>query len=307
MERPMETLPLNRRDCPHNPSATSRHVSKLAVAILVVVGLLSVSSVAAGVSWRVQTRPSSPITITASDLTLLVQSESAEYRRQLAKDEAMRKTLVKTLRGLLSFSEEARSKGFVDRPGIKLELEMSRARTISQIYWKSQGENATASPAEIEAFFKEPGQQERFIEFVKHENGSLADALTDEQRREIKGSLGRTLIGERRGIAAGLQKQRAVEVQIIFSQAGALATLYQQEVLVPMLEPTDAEIDKYIAGHPNEARPEAREIVKALKQQAIMNEITERHRAHIIMPADFTVSAPPEASAKPSSQGSRNR
>jgi parvulin-like peptidyl-prolyl isomerase len=74
--------------------------------------------------------------------------------------------------------------------------------------------------------------------------------------KEIKHQLGQALVGERRGIAAGIDKKRSVELQIMLEQARLLASTYAQETLDPEKNPamkaTEAEIDEYIKKHPAE-------------------------------------------------------
>jgi parvulin-like peptidyl-prolyl isomerase len=74
------------------------------------------------------------------------------------------------------------------------------------------------------------------------------------------------LIGERRGIAAGIDKKRGVELQILLEQARQLASVYAQETLVPKTKATEAEIDAYLAKHPeldsSQARAKAEDVLK---------------------------------------------
>src|SRR5713101_8837917 len=130
-------------------------------------------------------------------------------------------------------------------------MDLVRALVIGQNYTQT---GATVSDSDIEAFFKEPGQEERFNQFLKDaqaHNPQMASQQTpDEQKKEIKHQLGQALVGERRGIAAGLDKKRSVELQIILEQARLLASTYAQETLIPNTKATDAEIDVHIAKHP---------------------------------------------------------
>jgi parvulin-like peptidyl-prolyl isomerase len=74
------------------------------------------------------------------------------------------------------------------------------------------------------------------------------------------------VIGERRGIAAGIDKKREVELQVLVEQARQLASLYAQETLTPKTKATDAEIDAYLAKHPelntDQARAKAEEVLR---------------------------------------------
>src|SRR5947208_7537478 len=90
--------------------------------------------------------------------------------------------------------------------------------------------------------------------------------IPDEQMKEIKHQLGQALVGERRGIAAGIDKKRSVELQIMLEQARLLASTYAQETLIPNTKATEPEIDAYIAKHPEldnkQNRTKAEDVLK---------------------------------------------
>jgi len=69
---------------------------------------------------------------------------------------------------------------------------------------------------------------------------------------EIRTQLGQVLIGERRGVAAGLDQQRKTQLQLMLQQARLLASMYEEEVLVKAAKPSQAEIDTYVKAHPEE-------------------------------------------------------
>jgi parvulin-like peptidyl-prolyl isomerase len=131
-----------------------------------------------------------------------------------------------------------------------------RAFIISQNLAKGQPQGPIVSQAEIDAFFKEPGQEENFKQFIKDaqaRNPTMANQpIPEEQMKEIKQQLGQVFIGERRGVAAGIDKQRKVELQIMIQQARLLGSLYEQETLVESVKATQAEIDAYVKSHPEE-------------------------------------------------------
>ncbi len=152
-------------------------------------------------------------------------------------------------------------------------MELIRAIVISQNYGESKAGApgaAQVSDADIDAFFKEPGQEERFQQFLKDaqaNNPAMAgQQIPAEQLKEIKHQLGQVLLGERRGVAAGIDKKRSVELQIMLEQARLLASTYAKETLIPNTKATDAEITAYLAKHPEldskEARTKAEGVLK---------------------------------------------
>lgn len=214
-------------------------------------------------------------------MALIAADQAPQMRARLASDEASRKEFAKDIRELFAVAEEARAKGIADRPEMKRQIELMRALVISQNYGSSQSEGApgaapatNVSEAEIEAFFKEPGQEERFNQFIKDaqvRNPQLASSqIPDAQLQQAKHQLGQVLISARKGTAAGIDKKRNVQLQIILQQARALASAYAEETLNPeknsSMKATDAEIEAYLAKHPeldeSQARGKAEDLLK---------------------------------------------
>jgi parvulin-like peptidyl-prolyl isomerase len=87
--------------------------------------------------------------------------------------------------------------------------------------------------------------------------------------KQVKKQLGQVLIGEQKAVAAGVDKQRSVELQIKLEQARILAQSYAQEQLADKMKATDAEVDAYIAQHPeldNKAnRSKAEDVLKRVR------------------------------------------
>ena len=226
--------------------------------------------------WQVRASHAAAVNLSADDMTQIASDQAPQARQRLATDDAARKDFAKNVRELLAVAEEAKSKGIAYRPDIKRQLDLVRAIVISQSYAESQAANpgaAQASEAEIDAFFKEPGQEERFNQFLKDAQANnpmmAAQQIPPEQLKEIKKQLGQVMIGERKGTAAGLDKKRSVELQIMLEQARLLASTYAKETLIPSTKATDAEINAYIAKHPEldtkQARAKAEDVLKRVR------------------------------------------
>jgi PPIC-type PPIASE domain len=218
--------------------------------------------------WQVRASHAAPINLSADDMSLIASDQAPQIRMRLASDDAARKDFVKNVRELLAVAEEARAKGLANRPDVKRQLELMRAFIISQSQAKEQGQAQGITPAEIEAFFKEPGQEDRLKQFIadaRARNPMMAgQEISPEQMNEIRTQLGQVLIGERRGTAAGLDKQRKVQLQLMLQQARLLASMYEEEVLVKAAKPSQAEVDAYVKAHPEE-QVHARHILIATK------------------------------------------
>jgi hypothetical protein len=156
---------------------------------------------------------------------------------------------------------------------------------ISQKYFESldgRPEGPRVSDAEIEALFREPGMKERFDQFF---DDYRARGNQAPEKQELMRGWGETQIGERRGIAAGIDKQRSVELQIMIHQERLLASVYAQESLLPNAKASDAEIDAYIAQHPNlpadAARTIARQAIEREKVNTLIEEIAKRSQVTV--------------------------
>jgi parvulin-like peptidyl-prolyl isomerase len=226
--------------------------------------------------WQVKASHAAAVNLSADDMTQIASDQAPQARQRLATDDTARKDFAKNVRELLAVAEEAKSKGIAYRPDIKRQLELIRAIVISQSYAESQAGNpgaAQASEADVEAFFKEPGQEDRFNQFVKDAQASnpmmAGQQIPPEQLKEIRKQLGQVLIGERKGTAAGVDKKRSVELQIMLEQARLLASTYAKETLIPNTKATDAEINAYIAKHPEldskQSRTKAEEVLKRVR------------------------------------------
>lgn len=207
--------------------------------------------------------PTASVVLTRADFALLVADQSEESRKKLLSDPAARIDFAKTIHTILAVAEEARRVGFAARSDQKRLLDYTRARVIAETYFTTHKEEVT--PAEIEAFFKEPGKQAFFEQL-------MADAVKEgspqqfpaEEIAAFKDALGKTLIRERRGVAAGLPKQRLVQLNILLMQARGLAVRYAEQELQAQTKPTESEIDAYLVSHPDVNDQKDREQAEAI-------------------------------------------
>lgn len=283
-------------------TSTNKALIAAVVAVVFAVGLIF---------WQVKTRRNQVVNLSPEDMTLIAEDQSPQIRGRLASDEAFRKEFAKNLRQLLAVADAAKLQKLDERPEIQRRLALMRSVVIAENYFKSQQPNksAQATPnvtdAEVEEFFKQPGNQEKFDQFIKDaqaQNPQMAGKeIPPEQLKQVKQQLGQVLIGEQRGIKAGLENKRQVQLQIIMEQSRELATTYMQDLqkarqvidqhakdpknaennvafqkirddekkLVEKMEATDQEIDAYIAKHPELdpklSRTKAEEVLKRVR------------------------------------------
>jgi parvulin-like peptidyl-prolyl isomerase len=245
-------------------TSTTKAWIAAAVAVLFSIGLIG---------WQVKARRSEIVNLSAEDMALIAADQSPQFRSRLAADATARKEFAEDLRKLLAVAEEARAKGIANKPEVKRQLDLVRSVVVAENYFKQQGIGATGpniSDQEIEDFFKQPGNQAKFDQFIndaKAKNPQLAGGqIPEEQLKQVRHQLGQVLIGESRAVAAGVDKQRPVELQIKLEEARILAQTYAQEQLADKMKATDQEIDAYIAQHPEldvkQSRSKAEDVLK---------------------------------------------
>lgn len=248
-----------RRKKKSGVSATAKGMIAAGIAILFAAGIIV---------WQVQARRTALVNLSAEDMALIVEDQPAQMRARLASSEKERKDLAENIKQLLAIAEESRAAGFDKRPDLQRQLELGRAQVIAQAYaekqQKSGGSNnpdQIVSQAEAEAYLKEPGQDKRFNQFVedaKASNPAMAAQMQGEQLEQLKKDWASVFVAERKGIAAGVDKERKTQLQLGLQQSRVLAVAYYKEKLLERAKATDDEIKAYIA----KARAKAEEALK---------------------------------------------
>jgi peptidyl-prolyl cis-trans isomerase C len=269
-------------------TSTTKALIAAAVAVAFAIGLIG---------WQIKSRRNEAVNLSSDDMKIIAEDQSPQIKARLASDEAARKDFARNIRELLAVAEEARTTPvevktpkpdgtftvkkelIADRPEVKRQLDLMRSVVIAENYFKSQQANPAGptnpnvSETEIDEFFKQPVQQAKFDQFIKdaqEKNPQLAGGqIPEAQLKQVRQQLGQVLVGEQRGIKAGVDRKREVQLQMMMEQARVLASAYAQEQLVPKMKATDQEIDAYIAKHPEldskQARTKAEEVLKRVK------------------------------------------
>ncbi|HSK63475.1 MAG TPA: peptidylprolyl isomerase [Pyrinomonadaceae bacterium] len=210
--------------------------------------------------------------LTAEDMAVIAEEQPPQIRARLASDENARKEFAKELKRWLALAEEAQAAGIDKEPDMKRQLELQRASIIATYYFQEQGENGpNIKDEEVTQFFTDPVNQNRFdllMSDIKANDPNLAkQEIPQEEIDAFKQRVGRVYIGEKKGIEQGLDKRPKVRLQILLQQARLLGQKYAFDNLKKKIEATDAEVDKYLAEHPEmdtdkQNRAQAEEILK---------------------------------------------
>jgi len=247
-------------------TSTKRAGIAIGAAIIFALGLIG---------WQTQIRHVEAAGLTAEDMSLLA-SDQPRLSAQLASSDEARKEFAKNIRELLAIAEEAKAAGIADKPDVRNQLELMRAQIIAQSYAQQQQKAGKATsidqlvaPPEVDAYLKQPGQDVKFDDFLKKvqaANPQVPQKIEPDQREELKKDWARLQIIENKGVAAGLDKDRKTQIQIMLQQSRVLATKYFKDQIEPKIKATDKEIDEYVAKHPEfdtkQARAKAEEVLK---------------------------------------------
>jgi peptidyl-prolyl cis-trans isomerase C len=225
--------------------------------------------------WQVKARKAGPVELTPEEMTLIAEDQPPQMRARLAADETARKDFALEVRRLLAVAEEAQQHGVDKAPDMKRQLEFQKASVIAQYYFEKQGENAPDIPdAEVEEFFKVPDNQKKFDQIIADAKSKdpqfAAQEIPAEQLNMLKQRLGRIYIAEKKAVAQGLDKEPAVKVQMLLQHARVMAQKYAMDTLKDKMTATDAEVDAYLASHPEldtdkKNRARAEEVLKRAK------------------------------------------
>src|SRR5215207_1979292 len=190
---------------------------------------------------------------------LIAESLGPADRARLASSPEERKKLSEDIKQILAVAAEARAKGIADKPEVKRQLEAMKMLVVAQMYAKKQ-RDANAKPEdyrpkqeEIDAFLKDPKntqQADQYLEDLK-KIGLVPDSqpITDEVKEQFRQQWAPMSLMAQKGRAAGVESDRATQLQVQFQQAVALSRIYSNE-LTKRLEPTDEEIQAYFTAHP---------------------------------------------------------
>lgn len=224
--------------------STNKALIAAAIAVIFAAGLIF---------WQVKARKAGPVVLSADDMTVLAEEQPAQFRQRLASDETARKDFSRDILRLLAVAEEAQAHGVDKAPGFKRQLEFQRATVLAQYYFKEHGENGPdISDQEVKEYFAEPINKHKFDQLIadaKTKDPTMAE-LPQEQLDMLQQRVGRIYIAEKRAIEQGIDKRPNVRLQAMLQHARVLAQTYATDNLQSKMKATDAEVDEYLAKHP---------------------------------------------------------
>ena len=240
---------------------------------------IAVAFAAGLIFWQIKAKNNRIVTLTsltAEDMKMIVADMPPQVRQQLATDPKARKEFAEQMKQILALAAEARSSGVGNTPESKEQLELMRSLIVADLYEKKQAESRGPSPSfadikeeDIKAFVSEAGQEDKYKHFIQvaQKMGLLGEKeIPEEQQKQLKDEWAKVMITERKAVKAGFDQQRNIQLHIAFQQARFMAQQYAKDKLEPQVIATDAEIDAYVAGHPelddSKVRATAEDVLK---------------------------------------------
>lgn len=202
-----------------------------------IAGAIAVAASLGIIFWQSKVGSAHAVNISPEDMSLIVEGLQLApgARRMLAGDGNVRKELAQNLQKLLALGEEARRAGIADRPDVRNQLEMMRAFIITENYVEKQqeaGATEAISKEEIEGYLKEPGVEQRVADYMKglESRPNFPKAgLSEEQKAEAREQWAYYQVGLRKATAAGVDKERKVQLQLQLQESKTLADVYMKE------------------------------------------------------------------------------
>jgi parvulin-like peptidyl-prolyl isomerase len=243
----------------------------------IIAALVAVAAAVGIIVWQARhgSAHAALTTLTPDDMSLIAESLSPTDRTRLASSPEERKKLADDIKQILAVAAEAREKGVADRPEVRRQLDAMQMLVVAQMYVKKQ-RDANAKPEdyrpkqeETEAYLKDPQNVQKadgYLEDLKKMGMVPEDQpITDEIKEQFRQQWAPMAILAQKGKAAGIEGDRATQLQVQFQQAVALSRIYSNE-LAKKLEPNDQEIEAYFAAHPDldpkAARQKAEDLLK---------------------------------------------
>ena len=253
---------------PGGMSATTKAIIVAAFALVASVGLIF---------WQARYGGAHAMTsLTPEDMTLLTETFPPMEQLKLSGSAEERKKLADDLKRILAVAEQARKEGYADKPEVKRQFDATRILVVAQTYVKKQREaNAQAAdvmpkPEEVEAFTKDPNKSKQSDQYLEdlQKLGLVPDdrPISNAEKDQFRQQWAQMSLLADKGKAAGVDKDRAVQLQVELQEAFTLNKIYEVQLAKTKFNPTPQEIQDYFAKHPEidpkAARQKAEDLLK---------------------------------------------
>lgn len=203
--------------------------------------------------------------LSAEDIAMILEGEgNPQQLAPLVSNPKARKDLLEQLKELLALAAEARRSGIADDPLVRNQLEISNKFLLAQNYDAFRNDGQPAPPLgsvtaeEITAFWAKPESEisvKKFVDTVQtlqnnaaKERGTKAPKLEGKALEQARDRWARvSILDEKARADSAFIGKREVQLQIKLQEAQLLATEYATKRLAKQIDPTPAEVKKYMA------------------------------------------------------------
>jgi parvulin-like peptidyl-prolyl isomerase len=226
--------------------------------------------------------------LTPEDVEMLVQSQFKAQPQAISElagsPEALQEFLEEQLKPLLAIARQARLEGIADEPEMRDQLKLTEMEILALAYdqklktdagqpndpgpplgWASE----KIGKEQVDEYYQNPENEKKFEEFLKSltKRSPQAANIGAEQRTYIREQWAKAHIAADLARQTGLDQDRAVQLQIQFQQARALASEYGKRH-EKELQPSKEEIEAYVVAHPEFDPAKVRDKAEQVLQRA---------------------------------------
>lgn len=185
-------------------------------------------------------------TLSASELTALIETLPDSQKRTMAQNDSQRKGLITQSKQMFSLAQAAQAEGLDKTEQFKHQLAIqidqtlvseATKRNLEQKYTEEEGKAYLAA------------HQQEFEADLKAITMDQKEGPTPEQTEMMKGQWSEMKVRAAKARQAGLDKDPGILLQLKFRRANMLANLYSRH-LEKKLKPTPEETKKYVEEHP---------------------------------------------------------
>lgn len=185
-------------------------------------------------------------TLTAQDLSALIDTLPEMNRRMIAGNANQRKSFISQFKQMFSLAQAAQAEGLDRTEEFKRQFEVT---VDGLLVTEAQKRNPDEKYSEEEGKAYFASHESDFEADLKAVSADAPQPPTPEQVEMMKVQWSEMKVRAARARAAGLDKDPLVAVQIKFRRANMLANAYSKS-LEEKFQPTPEEIKQYVAEHP---------------------------------------------------------